>query len=258
MKLLELCEPLFQYVCRINRSARKGGNPNMSVVREEVRQLLAEMYQKSLSTPGLREQFEKVRLPLIYFVDYMMRSSKLGEKAGWRSLAEEENPPIYTGDESFFDPELIQTLAERGEAADERLAVFYTCMGLGFYGYYEHKPQEVRNYMKEIAGRIKHMMDPEDGRKICPEAYEYTNTADLTEPPLRPLTPIVVALVGLIVVLFASNAYLYWSGSKKLSEHVQKVTETAEKAVAAQQSEAKEIVMSHSPAARPPATGPAR
>src|SRR5688572_2013569 len=136
MTLLELCEPLFQYVCRINRSARKGGNHNMAVVREEVRQVFNDMHQKSLATPGLREQFERVRLPLVYFVDYMMRSSKLGEKVGWKSLAEEENPPIYTGDESFFDPELNQTMSERGDAADERLAVFYTAMGLGFYGYY--------------------------------------------------------------------------------------------------------------------------
>ena len=27
MTLLELCEPLFQYICRLNRSARKGGQP---------------------------------------------------------------------------------------------------------------------------------------------------------------------------------------------------------------------------------------
>lgn len=222
MTVLELCEPLFQYVCRINRSARKGGVHNLAVVRDEIRGIFNEMFQKSLGTPGLRDQYEKVRLPLVYFVDYMIRGSKLNATGTWKALAEEEEPPIYTGDESFFDPELNQTMAERGESADERLAVFYTCMGLGFMGYLEGQPQKVREKMREIAARIKGMMDPENAPRICEDAYN-ADTRDLTLPPLKPLMPIVVALVGLIIVLLASNAYLYHTGSKELSQHLKKV-----------------------------------
>ena len=32
MTLLELSEPLFQYICRVNRSARKGGNYDLAQV----------------------------------------------------------------------------------------------------------------------------------------------------------------------------------------------------------------------------------
>ena len=223
MTLLELCEPLFQYVCRINRSARKGGAHDLRVVRDEIKAIFNDMHSRSLSTPGLRDQYEKVRLALVCFVDHMVTRSRLVANAQWKTLAEEEDPPIYTYDEVFFDPELRDAMDDRSEAGNERLAVFYTCMGLGFLGYFEDRPQEVRNRMKEIAGRIRNTMDSDESRKICPEAYEFTNTTDLTEPPLRPLVPMAVALVGLVLVSLVLWGYLYWDGSRQLRRDVETV-----------------------------------
>ena len=42
MTLLELCDPLFQYICRFNRSARKGGHHDLIQVRQEVKAMLAD------------------------------------------------------------------------------------------------------------------------------------------------------------------------------------------------------------------------
>jgi hypothetical protein len=86
--------------------------------------------------------------------------------------------------------------------------------------------------MKEIAGRIRSMMDPEDVARICPEAYDALNPADLTGPPLRSLTPISIALIGLIIVLFAANSYLYWSSSAMLKADVRSVLERASQPIA--------------------------
>lgn len=223
MTLLELCEPLFQYVCRLNRSARKGGAHEAPMVRADLQKIFADMYSRSLSTPGLRDQYEKVRVALVCFVDYMVRTSKVSFAQDWKAMAEDEDPPIYTGDDYFFDPELKKTMEEKGAAGDERLAVFYTCMGLGFLGAYETDPGEVKNKMKEIAGRIRTMMDTEEAGRVCPEAYEATNRADLTEPPLRPLTPLAVALAGMMIVFFVANIYLYRSASKELRESLDQI-----------------------------------
>jgi hypothetical protein len=45
--LVEFCEPLFQYICRLNRLARKGGLVDASQVRNELRSMLA-----GRETPG--------------------------------------------------------------------------------------------------------------------------------------------------------------------------------------------------------------
>ena len=140
---------------------------------------------------------------------------------------------LDSGDAYFFDPALKTTLNETGAAADERLAVFYTCMGLGFMGAYEDRPAEVKNRMKEIAGRIRMMMDSEESGRVCPEAYEATNRSDLTEPPLRPLTPLAVALVGMLIVFFVANIYLYRSASKDLRESLDQIVVQSDGALAA-------------------------
>lgn len=41
--LVEFCEPLFQYICRLNRLARKGGLVDASQVRNELRSMLADV-----------------------------------------------------------------------------------------------------------------------------------------------------------------------------------------------------------------------
>ena len=223
MTLLELCEPLFQYVCRSNRAARKGGAHEAPAVRADLQKIFADMYSRSLSTPVLRDQYEKVRVALVCFVDYMVRTSSVPFAKDWKPMAQDEDTPVSTGDGYFFDPELKKTMEEKGAAADERLAVFYTCMGLGFFGAYESNPGEVKNKMREIAGRIRTMMDSEEAGRVCPEAYEATNRADLTEPPLRPLTPLAVALVGMLIVFFVANIYLYRSASRELRESLDQV-----------------------------------
>ena len=51
MTLLELCEPLFQYVCRLNRSARKGGSYEPTRVRAEIDALFEEAKAKAAASP---------------------------------------------------------------------------------------------------------------------------------------------------------------------------------------------------------------
>ena len=63
MTLPELCEPVFQYVCRLNRSARKGGSFEQTTVSNEVRNLLAEMRAACADDQALREQYDQVELP---------------------------------------------------------------------------------------------------------------------------------------------------------------------------------------------------
>src|SRR6266496_4851355 len=162
MTLLELTEPIFQYVCRLNRLARKSvgtstgetafltkgpgsglgaavaprlASLDYAVVRSEVKAMFEDYLQKSSSDIRLSVQAKKVELPLLFFIDSMISDSALPFAAQWNQnrLAYERNE--LAGDEKFFDL-LDETLKDSSEDAAERLAVFYVCIGLGFTGIY--------------------------------------------------------------------------------------------------------------------------
>lgn len=206
MNLLELCEPLFQYICRLNRSARKGVRAEPSQVRTEVSQILADLRSRAGADRALALQYEKVELPLLFFVDFMVKECGGALGREWRELAHERNE--LAGDEKFFDL-LDEELKEPGDAAAERLAIYYTCIGLGFTGWYTGQPEYLRKKMMEIAPRIRGMMDSDQSSKVTPEAYEHVNTADLVVPPGTKLVGVGIAMVGLILVMFAANVTLY-------------------------------------------------
>ena len=215
MTLLELCDPLFQYICRFNRSARKGGHHDLIQVRQEVKAMLAEMRGKAQSQPGMLGQYEKIDIVLMFFVDFMIKSSPISNAGDWQELAFERKE--LAGDEKFFDM-LEETLADRTDQANERLSIFYTCMGLGFTGWYTGQPEYLRKKMLECSTRIRNLIDTDQSARICPESYEHVDTSDLVQPPSASLVGIGIALIGLIIVLFIANAYMYRSSSSELTK----------------------------------------
>jgi type IV/VI secretion system ImpK/VasF family protein len=220
MTLLELCEPLCQYICRLNRSGRKGGSYEPARVRSEIQALFDEMRSKSAADASLVSQYEKVEMPLIFFVDFMIKESALSFARQWQELAYEHNE--LAGDEKFFDL-LDETLADPSQAATERLAVFYTCIGLGFTGWYTGQPEFLRKKQLEISARVRGMMDVDEASRICPEAYENVDTSDLVQPPGMKLLAIFVALVGMAVVMFVANFFLFRTTAVDLNAALQKI-----------------------------------
>ncbi|MCB9845586.1 MAG: DotU family type IV/VI secretion system protein [Phycisphaeraceae bacterium] len=221
MTLLEVVEPLFQYICRINRSARKGVVMDASRVRAEVQAIFDQM-RRDAGSADLGESLERVRLPLVYFVDFMIKESPGGLGREWQEMAHEEN--MFAGDEHFFDL-LDEALKESGKQAADRLAVFYSCLGLGFSGFYVGQPEYLRKKMLEISARIRPMMETDESARLCPEAYDHVDTTNLIQPPGRSVMGIALALVVLIIVLAIGNAYLYLSSSDALRAALDHINE---------------------------------
>ena len=184
MTPLELSEPLFQYVCRVNRSARKGGVYAEDQVRAEVRAILADIKAKADTDPDLAGQFDprkgRLLLVLMFFVDFMVRNSSLSFAREWGDLAAEEGEP--DGDRRFFQM-MDETLADRSEAATQRLAVYYTCLGLGFSGSHTGEAKFLRQKMLELSARLRSLIGSDAATRVCPEAYENVNTDNLVQPP---------------------------------------------------------------------------
>jgi len=244
MTLLELTEPLFQYVCRLNRLARKSGKVSSAdtaffskgaptspshlgtmdyaVARSEVKALLDEMRQKANADLRLATQYQKVELPLVFFVDSMISESNLGFAAQWNQnrLAYDRNE--LAGDEKFFDL-LDETLKDSGDDASERLAVFYTCLGLGFTGIYFRQPELLRKTMLTIAPRIRHLAEMDQTAKICPEAYDGVDTRNLVEPPSSKMVLIGIVFLCFTLAVVVSYFWMYRASSKTLQSSLNQI-----------------------------------
>jgi len=220
MKLSELCEPILQYVCRLNRSARRGVDLEPNAVRADLEGLFADADREASGDPLLGEQWRKVELPLIYFVDFMIKESRLSFANEWREMAHERDK--LAGDEEFFDL-LEETLADTSEAGTDRLEVFYACMGLGFTGFYATQPDQLKKKMMEVAARLRRRMETEASARIVPEAYEHVDTSDLIQPPARGLIGIAIALVVVGFVVLIGNGVLYGAASGDLRESLNSI-----------------------------------
>ncbi len=226
MRLVTLADPVFQYVCRLHRSAAKGCTFPIEKARADILQLLEEMKHEAASRPDLASQYERIKLPLIFFVDFMMRESGLDSRVEWVPLARDYRE--LSGDEKFFHL-LESDLNDPSDGATERLAVFYTCLGLGFTGLYFDQPEEIQRLMGRVSGRISHFLGGEGQKRICPQAYEHTDTRDFTEPPGRKLVGIGIALLGLLVVWLVTYGLLFQFTARRIQNHLETINNGAER-----------------------------
>jgi len=254
MTLLELTEPVFQYVCRLNRAARKAGGGgaaakgdtsflrggasntsffakggsgapagaprpislDYSVVRPEIKAMLEDIQQRAHSDVRLERQAEKIELPLMFFIDSLISESTLPFASEWNQnrLAFERNE--LAGDEKFFDL-LEETMRENNDEASERLAVFYVCLGLGFTGINFRQPEMLRRTMLTIAPRIRQMVEADQTARICPESYEGIDTRNLVQPPSSRMAIVGIIFLCFILAIVVSYFVMYRSASKELS-----------------------------------------
>lgn len=223
MTLPQLCEPLFQYLCRLNRSSRKGAPCDLETVKGQVKALFASMKTTAAADYKLNEQYEKVEIALKFFVDSILADSRMSIAGAWHKSRLAYEWKELAGDEKFWDL-LEETLKEPTEQATERLVIFYTCIGLGFSGWYTGKPDHLKRKMAQISERIRGFVNIDDKNRICPEAYDHTDQRNLIEPPARKLIGIIIAVVGLAVVLFITNMVLYRQASRDLAKALKIIT----------------------------------
>jgi len=216
--LVELVEPLFLYICKLNRVARNQGAMGTSrtsapfaahalsfeQTRVEIVRLLTVMKDESAGDVLLGKQFDLVEMPLLFFVDSLLAESQLPFRDRWHEnrLAAERGE--LAGDEKFFDM-LDLTLADATEEATERLVIFFTCLGLGFSGKYAGDTVQIDTRMQRITHRIRRGWLQRDlEKRLCTQCYEHTNKSDLPKPSRDSVTRIVTVwafgLITLIVV----------------------------------------------------------
>jgi type VI protein secretion system component VasF len=221
--LITHCDPLFQTICRYNRIARKGSGATQDYnqVRAEIEEMFEVMARTARGDIALGEQFRRIELPLLFFVDSMMSESALPFAQKWSNnrLAFARNE--MSGDEKFFAM-LDETLAEKKEGTDERLAIFYICIGLGFTG--GNPPEFLRKKMEELAQRVRAYVDIDESAFITPASYQHTNLSNLPLPMAASLVPLLIVIGGLLLVVAAVNVYTFYNASAELTDSLNTIT----------------------------------
>lgn len=229
MNLLEIYEELFQYVCRLNRAAKTGTHPDYARVRAEVKTMLDEITRNASADVRLLNQVKRMELPITFFVDNLVCTSSLKFASQWAEnrLAKEKNE--LAGDERFFDF-LEQDMVDTSEEAAERLAVFYVCLGLGFTGMYQSQPDHIRTYIEKIFPRIRQWIDVDPRGKIAEDAYKYTDTRVLTEPPSRKIIFVAIIFVFLGLTVLTVIYGLYVAAARDLTVSIGQIKNEAKTA----------------------------
>jgi len=218
MTLLDTCEPLFSKICSLNRIARTGGpTPDLPSLRRDIQDLLDKARDAMLAEPSLERHWEKLEMPLIFFVDSMISESKLPVAAEWNKSRIAYDYKELAGDQKFFDL-LDEELADGSNDASQRLGVFYTCVGLGFTGWYGDNPEQLRPRMVEMIRRIDPGIRTEGHLKLCPEAYDHVDTRDLIEPPPVSAKVLLGFFLALCLIYVAVNLFLYQEATSELRE----------------------------------------
>jgi type IV/VI secretion system ImpK/VasF family protein len=229
MKLLETYEDFFQYICRLNRAAKTQAQPEYARVRGEIKDLLGQVIRNASADARLLSQVKRLELPIIFFTDYLLCTSKLKFATQWAEnrLAKERNE--LAGDERFFDL-LEEDLKDTSEDAAERLGVYYVCLGLGFMGMYQSQPEQIRRYIEQIWPRIYPFVDRDPRTKISEEAYQHTDTRVLTEPPSSKIIFVAIAFVFLSLSVIVTSYALYAHAVHDLKQSVSTIQGEAQKA----------------------------
>jgi type VI protein secretion system component VasF len=223
MKLFELYEDFFQYVCRLNRAARTPAQPDYARVRTEVKDLLDQVIRSASSDVRLLSQAKRLELPMVFFIDNIICTGRLRFAKQWAEnrLATERNE--LAGDERFFVDFLDKDVADTSDDAVERLAVYYACLGLGFTGMYVNQPETIRRYQDQVFPRVRQWMDADPRTKICEEAYRCTDTRVLTEPPSNKIIIVALLFVFLSLSVVAICVALYFGAVNELTASVKTI-----------------------------------
>jgi type VI protein secretion system component VasF len=185
MKALLLYDPLFQYLCQVNRWARAGAPLSYGEVRGKITTLLAAVDKKAAEDPYLMDHVRQLKTPVNFFIDDMIsQNPKLAFAKRWHSERLGFVKDGLAGDEAFFMNHLDKELKQPpSKAGAERLLVYYVCIGLGFQGCYFNEVERLQAYMKQIITSIRPWLAEDTVERLMPQAYQYTDTRDFVRPP---------------------------------------------------------------------------
>ena len=231
MKALDLYEPVFQYVTYLNRHARNGVPFAFAQVRGEILTRLAAVEKRAEEDAALRDHVRELKAPMNYFIDHMIaQNQSLPFAQRWLKECLGFREDGLAGDEAFFDY-LNEALRQPpSQPLAERLLVYYTCLGLGFEGFFFSKPEKLKEYMRSLTPAVRQWLVEDTVDHLVPQAYQYTDRRSFTRPP-RVRKALILA--GVLALLLAGIPLYVWIARDLVEqvsqqEHMREINESAQ------------------------------
>lgn len=143
-QLTQLCIPLFRRISEIWAFKQRGIEIPENQVLSEFREMFATFDEQCELSSVLKEQFETIKLPLVFFIDYIFKEGGFSYSKKWRELARDYDE--LSGDEKFFD--LLEFVKNDATKID-LIEPFYIMLGLGFDGIFKRDPSLISRKMQE-------------------------------------------------------------------------------------------------------------
>ena len=214
MNIVSLASPIIDYICELRRIAAANVPLEMEAVRARVRRLLQQADEASTSNLEIAAEYNKIRLALIFYIDYMIKEGPFQFRDQWEELARQYKE--LSGDEKFFDL-LDESLNDPGAAATERLKVFFLCMATGFDGCHKAEPELVERKMKICALRIGTDFKGGASPHLSEDAYKHTVSPLKPSRPFRNWRIFLASSIGLLLIALLLNLYMFDKTTRPLS-----------------------------------------
>jgi type IV/VI secretion system ImpK/VasF family protein len=219
-----LCKPVFVLFCNYWQLNSTGNPPSMEVFRKQIEDALEDIRYAAASSTSLSRAYQRIELPLVFFIDYMVKEGSFPFKNEWRELARNYNE--LSGDEKFFN--LLSEALDSPDAGNT-LSVFYTMLGLGFDGIYANDTKSVERIMKQCMSRLKDEFD------ICQEPIVNIDTEKrltlskkrLQLPQIRPLRIALIASIAFVIIAFIINLLVFVDATSVFRKGLAEAVETA-------------------------------
>jgi type VI protein secretion system component VasF len=149
-----LCRPVFTCICNYWQLNGTGNPPSMEKFRGDIKNALEDVKYRAKNNSELNLEYERIELPLVFFIDYMVKEGNFPFKNAWRELARDYNE--LSGDEKFFN--LLSNELYAPDVKDV-IPVFYTMLGLGFDGIYANDSKAIERTMKQCMEKMENEFD---------------------------------------------------------------------------------------------------
>ena len=220
MDLINLCDPIFQYVCFLRRHAcNDTANITFEKSKKDLLRLLDEINDNLRKGSRLWCQYTRIHLSLLFFVDSMICTSKISFSEEWDKNRLAYTKRELTGDTKFFS-ELELFLDEYTLDADECLKFYYVCLGLGFRGELVKRPDKLEDYMHRIKHRISDVIIAEENVTFLTEEIKKTDKRCLISPILFTWQKSVIFVAVLFFLWLLANTTFFYKSTGKLYKNL--------------------------------------
>jgi type IV/VI secretion system ImpK/VasF family protein len=210
--LEDLCRPVFSRLCNYWQLNQAGNPPVLERFREDIESALEDAKNRAASDPVLHREYERIELPLVFFIDFMVKEGGFSFRDKWRELGRNYNE--LSGDEKFFN---LLSAALRDNEAVNTIPLFYTMLGLGFEGAYRQDHEYIDKTMKQCAAQFPGEFDVRE-EPIVRLAVEKRIAGSKKARLLKPLRTALILSAVLLVFSLVFNFAVFFEETSPFRE----------------------------------------